>query len=195
MPAAVFHRTCGDSYYGLIMKIPYAAYVYDAMFKLFSYTRNGIFYAPIFLVLGAYISRLVLNERALGIKRTDNAVCFVISLLIMTVEGLVLHHFNLQRHDSMYIALPVCMYFLFRTILDMQRKAAAWTDIGTRHKNLSMLIYIIHPLMIIVIRGIAKFTGLERLLVDNSIVHYIGVCALSCAVAMVMESVYYKFHK
>ncbi|MCM1050068.1 MAG: acyltransferase family protein [Clostridiales bacterium] len=184
-----FIGLAGDSYYGLITEIPYAAYVYDTMFKIFSYTRNGIFYAPIFLMLGAYISRRVLNERALGIKRTDNAVCFLISLLIMTVEGLILHHFNLQRHDSMYIALPVCMYFLFRTILDMKRKAAVWTGIGTRHKNLSMLIYIIHPLMIIVIRGIAKLTGLEKLLVDNSLVHYIGVCILSCAMSMVIERV------
>lgn len=42
----------GDSYYGLTVKVPALNVIYNAMFRAFSYTRNGFFFAPVFLVLG-----------------------------------------------------------------------------------------------------------------------------------------------
>lgn len=43
----------GDSYYGLISRIPALKMGYDGIFQVFSYTRNGLFYVPLFLLLGA----------------------------------------------------------------------------------------------------------------------------------------------
>ena len=42
----------GDSYYGLTRLSPVMAEIYDGVLQVFSYTRNGIFFAPVFLMLG-----------------------------------------------------------------------------------------------------------------------------------------------
>ena len=44
----------GDSYYGFIANSPIASF-YDVLFHVFSYTRNGLFYVPIFLVITGYL--------------------------------------------------------------------------------------------------------------------------------------------
>ena len=43
----------GDSYYGLVSQIPLLRTLYDGIFTLCGYTRNGLFFAPLFLLLGA----------------------------------------------------------------------------------------------------------------------------------------------
>lgn len=45
----------GDSYYGIVGRLPVVKKFYDLLFQLFDYTRNGIFFAPIFLMLGGYM--------------------------------------------------------------------------------------------------------------------------------------------
>ena len=41
----------GDSYFGIAAAFPPVQAVYTAIFSLFQYTRNGIFFAPLFLLL------------------------------------------------------------------------------------------------------------------------------------------------
>ncbi len=181
----------GDSYYGVVAEIPVVRAAYETMFNIFSYTRNGIFYAPVFLVMGAYIKHIIRDEKTIRRKRVDNTVGFLISLLLMVVEGLVLHTFDMQRHDSMYIALIPCMFFLFQLILGINIHLP--DTFGRRHclriryHIISMWIYIIHPLMIIAVRGIAKITHLEKILVCNSMIHYAVVCIISFLVSLAIE--------
>lgn len=195
-----FIGLAGDSYYGLIAGFPPVSAAYDKMFSISSYTRNGIFYAPVFLAMGAGIKH---NTRSYDresdysysiIKRhAVNRLGFILSLTIMVIEGMLLHGFNMQRHDSMYIALLPCMFFLFQLILEIKSIPLPNTlgqhmRIRIRYHMLSMWIYLIHPLMIIAVRGIAKLTHLENILVDNSLIHYAAVCILSCAVSLLFES-------
>lgn len=186
-----FIGLAGDSYYGVIVGIPAVRAVYDAMFSVFSYTRNGIFYVPVFLVMGAYIKHNIRNASAIGRKRVDNAAGFLISLLLMIVEGMLLHKFNMQRHDSMYIALIPCMFFLFQLILGINihlpNTFSHHHNFRIRYHMISMQIYIVHPLMIIAVRGIAKVTHLEKILVQNSLVHYAAVCISSFLMALLIE--------
>ena len=42
----------GESYYGLISNIPVLSTFYRGIFQVFDYTRNGLFYVPLFLLLG-----------------------------------------------------------------------------------------------------------------------------------------------
>lgn len=91
----------------------------------------------------------------------------------MTAEGLILHKFALQRHDSMYVFLLPCMYWLFGMILHFQGKRFK------RIRTLSLCIYIIHPMMIIAVRLIAKVFRLQNLLIENSLLHFSAVCLLS----------------
>ena len=43
----------GDSYYGLVAPVPALKGLYEGIFVLCSYTRNGLFFARCFLLLGA----------------------------------------------------------------------------------------------------------------------------------------------
>lgn len=158
----------GDSYYGITSGVPFLSTVYDAGFHVFSYTRNGLFYAPIFLVMGAVIAK---SGRYLRVKAST--IGFAVSMLLMLTEGFVLHHFDFQRHDSMYIALIPSMFFLFHFLLTRRGKASPLL------RDVSMWIYILHPFFIIAVRGAAKVTRLTGLLVDNSLIHYFAVCLLS----------------
>ncbi len=158
----------GDSYYGLTEGAESVRAAYDRMFRLFSYTRNGIFYAPVFLLLGAWFPHLKREG-----KTAVNAGGFLLSMACMTAEGLWLRRIGAQRHDSMYFALLPCMFFLFQVILSIKIRPA-------KHlRTVSTWIYLIHPWMIIAVRGAAKITHLEKALVDNSLIHYFAVCILS----------------
>ena len=97
----------GDSYYGLTAQLPALAAVYDGGFHLFSYTRNGLFMAPLFLLLGARLGR-----RGPAPLPGLAGVGLALSLALMTGEGFLLRHFQFQRHDSMYLLLPLVMVFL-----------------------------------------------------------------------------------
>lgn len=44
----------GDSYYGLIH--PYCKWGYDLIFLISDYTRNGIFFAPLFIWIGKLLA-------------------------------------------------------------------------------------------------------------------------------------------
>jgi serine/alanine racemase len=158
----------GDSYYGLTAKVSWLKITYDALFQIFDYTRNGIFYAPVFLVMGAFLAS---KRHKLTLKQSINGL-LVFSILLLA-EGLTLHHYGYQRHDSMYVFLLPCMYYLFQSLLSFK---------GSRYKylrTLSMVVYIIHPLAIIIVRGAAKVLGMERFFIYNSLLHYLAVCILS----------------
>lgn len=182
----------GDSYFGLTEKIPVLNTLYNGMFQLFSYTRNGLFLAPVFLVLGVWA-----GQRHFSLPDTDfpatggsdlksnsftKASCLflIIFFIAMTAEAFILRHFDLQRHDSMYLFLVPVMYFLYRCLLSVPvasrkslRTTATW-------------IYILHPAFIVVIRGAAKVLHLTGLLVDNSLIHYLTVSCLSVIAGFVM---------
>lgn len=162
----------GDSYYGIVEKVPAISYVYSGMFRVFSYTRNGFFLAPLFLLMGVHIGRDKNRYRRLYIV-TGLAVSF----LLMTVEAFVLHNCNFQRHDSMYIMLIPVMWFLYQLLLDIQCSQSQ------RCRRITALVYVIHPVMIIVVRAGAKAFNLTGLILSNGIINFISVVLLSFAAA------------
>lgn len=173
----------GDSYYGFIANSPVGIF-YDAIFYVSSYTRNGVFYAPIFLLMGAWM-----NTYKRRSKIAIYVIGFSVSILLMTLEGLSLHYLDMQRHDSMYVLLVPCMVFLFQLII-------AWDKApSTRIRQVSTWIYLLHPFMITVVRGIAKITRLEMLLITNSFVHYTAVCIFSITASLILERMLHKLHK
>lgn len=160
----------GDSYFGLASQIPLLNSFYNGVFTICSYTRNGLFYAPLFLLLGAAGRRW---------SRPVSLTGFVLSLLLMSGEGLWLHGINVQRHDSMYLALPLCMVFLFSLLRSVNR--------GQRKelRTFAALVFIIHPWCIVLVRGAAKALGLEALLIENSLAHFLAVLTLSVVLSSV----------
>lgn len=173
----------GDSYYGISEQIPFLSSLYNCIFQVTDYTRNGVFYAPIFFVLAGLMA-----DRRIRVKLTlkCSALCFCVSFALMLGEALTLRHFGLQRHDSMYLFLLPCMFFLFSAVLCFR---------GKRQKNLrtlSLIIYIIHPMMIIVIRFISEKFHIQDLFVQNSIVHFLAVCVSSILFGVAAMALYNK---
>lgn len=158
----------GDSYYGLLSALPPLHAFYEGIFSIFTYTRNGLFFAPLFLLLGAAGIRL---------NRVVSSVGFCITLAAMSAEGLWLHAIQAQRHDSMYVFLPFCIIFLFSLLLSVNRGQ------NRRARECSMLVYLIHPWCIVLVRGGAKIAGWEALLIQNSLGHFFAVLLLSLGLA------------
>jgi serine/alanine racemase len=164
----------GDSYYGFAESVAFLKSFLDGVFAVSNYTRNGLFFAPLFLLVGVWAARLQ-KKMARGTALAG----FLAFFAVMLAEGLLLHRTGVQRHDSMYIALPFCVFFLFSWLLAVRGESSKIL------RDASLVIYIIHPLLIVLIRGAAKPLGLTGLMVDNSVVHYLLVC-VAAAVAAVL---------
>lgn len=183
-PAAVMIAACllyaiglfGDSYYGLIAGNDVLTGWYNGMFHFFDYTRNGLFFAAIYLALGALLAR---SEKRRPRRPAAHAALFLVSLSAMLAEALWLREGGIPRHDSMYVFAVPAAYFLLLLALPYKgpanrtmREGRAW-------------IYALHPLAIVLVRGAAKAAGLQPWFIGNSLVHFVAVCALSVALAAV----------
>ncbi len=153
----------GDSWYGLAVEAGLGP-VYDGLFTVFAYTRNGLFFAPLFLLLGAAGRQF---------SRRVSLVGFVIALVAMVAEALLLRRFASPRHDSMYLFLPAVMLFAFSLLLSCNRGRDR--AVG----RVAMLVYLLHPWCIVLIRGGARAVGLWSILVENSLGFFLSVTALS----------------
>ena len=173
----------GDSYYGLIVRLPIAEVVYAYMFQIFEYTRNGLFFAPLFLILGIYAAQ---KQIASGLKIYAG---LSVSFLLLLTEGLILHHYTLQRHDSMYIFLVPFMYFFF-IILAHFNQGNSKTK-----RSLAMMIYILHPWCIVLVRGFAKLTDLQFLLLDDSLVYFLAVSVIAFCLSVFLLLMYNRIKK
>ncbi len=164
----------GDSYWGIIENVPGVSDAYSAMFALMGYTRNGLFFAPMFMLLGARLRDA--KQSGIGFEAAGLAAAFA----LMLCEALFARAQGWQRHDSMYVFLPFVMYFLFALLA--RAKGAVKLPLG----SFSLLVYILHPAVIIVVRGAARFVGLWDIFVENSLGHYIAVCIGSAAASAVI---------
>ena len=172
----------GDSYYGITEKISCLNSLYDYIFQVTDHTRNGIFFAPIFFIIGGLIA-----DNRPQITFGKSIWGFAVSFALLFGEAFALHHFDLQRHDSMYVFLLPCMYFLFNVILHFKGKRLVTL------RTTSLIIYIIHPMMIVVIRLFSKLFHLQSMLVENSIVHYFMVCLTSVVFGAVLTAIWNKY--
>lgn len=168
----------GDSYYNLISQIPFAKAAYEGIFTVSSYTRNGIFFAPMFLWMGV----LIANGK-IRMPRKHAGIGFTISLAGMLAEGFISFNYGWQKHNSMYFLLIPVMFFLFELLLSMKGPNIEAA------RDLSMYIYILHPLCIVLVRGAADVLKLTKILVEQSLVHYLVVTVVSVALSLIIVEV------
>lgn len=180
----------GDSYYGIVSAVPILENIYEGIFAISSYTRNGVFMAPLFLTLGAMLgmgSDPVGNVRgrqrrgrgkARHEKRLLLASALAVTFTLMTVEAFCLRGAKMQRHDSMYVLLVPVMVFLYLLLLQWDTKRRPML------RDVALWVYALHPGIIVVVRGVAKGLNQRELFVDNHFVHYLVVLLLSFAVSM-----------
>lgn len=166
----------GDSYWGLTQQVAWLQDGYEWLFSVFSHTRNGLFLAPLFLLLGARA-----GEGKQTAQRWPWLACFVVSFAGMTAEAFGLRAQGWQRHDSMYVFLPVVMLCLYRLLLTLRVQTPA----AARFRAVSMWIYLVHPAVIVLVRGMAKLHPALHILADHALLHYVLVSLLSVAMGLV----------
>ncbi len=196
----------GDSYYGLTHYMPVVHNLYDRLFSISSYTRNGLFFAPVFLMMGASIARKHRlfpkgNDTPSEADTTTAAIGFILSFICMTSEAFLLHTKQLQRHDSMYLMLIPVMYFLYIFLLGLTKPRDNRINQRKNHPSINLRktatwIYIIHPAVIIFVRLIGKLLHITNILVSNSLIHYITVSVFSFILAWLLTAIirYSKIH-
>lgn len=129
---------------------------------------------------------MINSDKSNRISLKNSLIGLAVSFLLMLGKGMILHSFGLQRHDSMYIFLLPCMYFLFTalTFWKGHRKVLLCTS--------ALLIYIIHPMMIVAVRIIAKILGMQSLIIENSMAHYLPVSIISATFSVLATLLFYK---
>lgn len=145
----------GDSWYGMISRFSEIGDFYAVLFRLMEMTRTGIFFTPLFLCLGAFIFR---NQKEKSMRQKEEVILLSISFLILILESFLLRYFSTIKHDSMYLSLPIVMYFLFLVLLQWEPK------MKTKHKSeFSLVVYIVHPLVIMIVHFLSNQFPLLKL--------------------------------
>ncbi|WP_139651952.1 acyltransferase family protein [Raoultibacter phocaeensis] len=109
----------------------------------------------------------------------SSALGLVVSLAVLIAEGAAIHGFGLDRHDSMYVLLLPTTYFLMNVL------AASKIDVNASWaRDLSLWIYILHPLCIVLVRGIAKAFEMTELVVGDSLLFFAAVCLASVLLSL-----------
>ena len=182
----------GDSYYGLTTYLPTLHDLCDLGFRVWSYTRNGLFLAPLFLIMGIHMGKLwgenqypqenTLTGETIG-SRLPGAPALAaglsLSLLGMTGEAFLLRHLESLRHDSMYLLLVPVMYCLYGLLLRW------FCPARPKLRKISMLVYILHPAVIVAVRICARLPHMLPLM-EHSLIHYLAVCTASLAAAWLL---------
>lgn len=174
--ALYFVGMFGDSYFGLIQYSGALGHFYSFLHTIFNSTANGIFFVPIFLVLGMQIAQKPQK------KFTSDfyAIAFAASMVLLLIEGMLLRNANAPTNNTnMYLTLIPCIYFLFQLLLYIKK---------LQTKNFRMIstwVYILHPFSISLIHGITLLTGIYALS-ENSLLFFILVTALSFTIPLIV---------
>lgn len=170
----------GDSWYGLAVRVPGLRAFYDWLFSWMDQTRNGLFFAPMYLWLGGSLAR----------REPDRSVCGIGLLLsgcAVFAEAMLLHQAQICRFDSMYVTLIPVSLCLFGLL------SGANTGNCKPLRTFSLLVYVLHPWCIVAVRFGAKFLGLWGPLVENRVVHFLLVCVMSIIVSALATAIWTHF--
>ena len=159
----------GDSYFGISKQSIIISKTYDAIFMIADYTRNGLFFAPIFISLGYSF-----NNMKNKISQNKSAIFAIISMFFMIFEGIIL--------------VPT-MFFIFNILVQINNEN------NKKLRNIATIIYIMHPMFIIFIRGAAKVISLENIMINNSLINYILVATSTLIFSILFENIKEKIVK
>lgn len=132
----------GDSYAYLVQNIPAVNSAMELFAKIFSYTRNGIFFAPLFLLIGNLIGNKLPDLPRRPKRALIFAPCLLLSVTALIFERLSLRGITFAPHDNMFISLVPCTAFLLLLLTSIKAKPRPAL------RTLSMWIYVIHPIII-----------------------------------------------
>ena len=124
----------GDSYYGWSITVPILSSFKSVLFQFIRTTRNGVFFAPIFLVGG-----ILIKEYQPHFKKTTLLVVLVAFIIISLVEILLLRNAGWARDYNMTFAILPLSIIAFLLTLHIQ------VSFDTqRYKEIATTLFYIH---------------------------------------------------
>ena len=136
-------------YGALLLQIPVISTVYKAYTAVFVTSRNGLFFAPLFLLMGAYFA----TAKSILTKR-DALIGLLISFVLLALEATMLRNFHYMNDlTSMYLFLIPLEFFLFSWVVQLQPKEH---KIYPFLRKSSLLIYVSHILFVMLLTLIWK---------------------------------------
>lgn len=166
----------GDNYFGTIKNINFLNNLYNCIFYIFDYTRNGLFYTPIFLYIGYLISC-----KKLKIDNQKSLILIVLNLILLIIEGISLYFNKIPKHSSMYIFLIPLSYCIFNLIINNSNNS------NKELRSISSWIYIFHPIFIAILHFLSNKINL--ILLNNSFINYILVIALTTVFILIIKKI------
>lgn len=120
--ASVFYvfGLLGDAYYGLIsplFNVRYIGKLLSLYFILFSRTRNGLFFAFLFVSIG-----MILSNTSFLISRKKSLILFIGSIIMLYTEIILLKTFNIPKDYNVLLStIPAAFYcFMFLKSLNLK---------------------------------------------------------------------------
>lgn len=177
----------GDSYHTLIERAEPLCKVFDALSKIFSYTRNGIFLAPLFLLVGNILGSRSSERKSTFMSVMITAQCLILSLVMLTIERFSLREITFSPHDNMFVCLVPCTIFLIMLLSLIKAKPRPIL------RKISMWIYIIHPIFIDLIRRITRGFDKESAAIDadaeKAIITTISSVIIAVSLEIIMSTI------
>lgn len=124
----------GDSYYGLSMTIPYLSTFKTTLFQFINTTRNGVFFAPLFIYTGILIKQFQPN-----IKMQTLLISIFIILILSFIEIFFLRNQGWARdYNLTFLIYPLSV---FSFLISLSVKVSFSTD---RFRSMATTLFYIH---------------------------------------------------
>lgn len=159
----------GINVYGAALEnIPALSKFYEVFISIFETSRNGIFFAPVFLCIGAYISTM---------PRLKNKVVFgglILSILLLCFEVQAISRNGFMNDlTSMYFMLIPFTFFLMQSLMRIKLNLKNAKEI----RSMSTLLYVGHIWVVFIL----------NLITPNNLIVGLGAIIISALVAFLLE--------
>ncbi len=169
-----FLGSLGDAYYGITAYVPVARVWMNQYISMFYTTRNGPFFATLFLAIGAWLA-----WNPMKVRSTISRNIFWLAFSGMLIESQILRHFQIQRDYNFYFfSIPVAIFLLLwlKEVSLKPRPIYQW------FREASILIYCSHGIFVIMIPTVVKLMNITGVF-SNSLLKFVYVYGCSVGFA------------
>ena len=142
----------GDSYYGLSITFPDLSTFKTTLFQFINTTRNGVFFAPLFIYTGIIIKKLQPN-----FKKHTLFVSLLFTLILSFVEIFFLRNQGWARdYNLTFLIYPLSV---FSFLISLKIKVSFNTD---RFKSMATTLFYIHIYAYVLVQAILYLGDITR---------------------------------
>ena len=164
----------GDAYYGITAYVPVVRVWMNQYISMFYTTRNGVFFATLFLAIGAWLA-----WNPIKVRTRISQTIFWLAFTGMLIESQILRHFQIQRDYNFYFfSIPAAIFLLLwlKEVSLKPRPIYQW------FREASIIIYCSHGIFVIMIPAVLTLFNVTGFL-SNSLLKFIYVYGFSVGFA------------